>query len=218
MKLLTLSYFSITIHKPASIRLIDSSAYRGLDSLHNNATPMTGKQSFNTGKDYPPKREDQWDRDIFSNFSLSSNPVVSNEAINPMFGKPSLLQHLDRENEFDQKLMGYEDEEPEVNIRHDPDAMDWEPVTPYNNVVKPGNTSSNDGTLLRPQRFFPPEEPTGLEHLLMRTRILDDGEGKLGSVSGNVHNGYTDRWNWVWVYSISSVPVAALLIGLWLRS
>ena len=110
----------------------------------------------------------------------------------------------------------------------DPDAMDWEPISPLKRTQArpqslvagaPGaaqrpRKSKDDGTWLRAQKFFPPEEPTGLEGLFMRTRLVDEDEQRvrsMNSVGGR-------RWKWGWVYSVSVVPVVGILVGLWMRS
>ncbi len=54
----------------------------------------------------------------------------------------------------------------------DPDAMDIDPASPAKRL-----SNSDDGSWLRPQRFFAPEEPTGLENLFARTiRLVDSSE------------------------------------------
>lgn len=54
----------------------------------------------------------------------------------------------------------------------DPDAMDIDPSSPVKKVAR-----DDDASWLRPQRFFAPEEPTGLENLFARTiRLVDNSD------------------------------------------
>lgn len=46
--------------------------------------------------------------------------------------------------------------------------MDWTPTNPS------PDPSKDDGSWIRPQRFFAPEKPTGLEDLLQRTILTED--------------------------------------------
>lgn len=46
--------------------------------------------------------------------------------------------------------------------------MDWTPTDPT------GNQNTDDGSWMRPQRFFAPEKPTGLEDLLQRAHLVED--------------------------------------------
>jgi hypothetical protein len=55
--------------------------------------------------------------------------------------------------------------------------MDWAPspsvpLDPFSGAT----SSSSDSNWLRPQRFFAPSEPTGLESLLEKTNLLDPGD------------------------------------------
>ena len=57
--------------------------------------------------------------------------------------------------------------------------MDWSPTEEKD--IRLGEQSrrgkqrqDDDGSWLRPQRFFAPEKPTGLEHLFERTKLVDD--------------------------------------------
>lgn len=111
---------------------------------------------------------------------------------------------------------------------HDPNAMDWSPIAPTNNrrsVVKMtngqvqqyhypgrqqrhqhqqlktnGNRRWDDGNWLRPQRFFVPEEPTGLEGLFEQTISLSDDDrlrvGGGGSGGKGVQEGKGEWLGW----------------------
>ncbi|KAI6108448.1 hypothetical protein EDD16DRAFT_81692 [Pisolithus croceorrhizus] len=71
--------------------------------------------------------------------------------------------------------------------------MDWTPTNP--SPSKPGKKSVNDedGSWLRPQRFFPPEQPTGLEALFAGTK-LEDTDNKHTNAPG-VNAGIWIWWN-----------------------
>jgi hypothetical protein len=74
----------------------------------------------------------------------------------------------------------------------DPDAMDWTPTNPspkekVNPFLRAGSApvrsqhgEGKEDLTLRRQRFFPPEEPTGLEGLLSKT-VLTEPSPTMGS-------------------------------------
>lgn len=82
--------------------------------------------------------------------SLSPKPIIAHA--NPVFGVPSLHGSTP------------------VNIASNGDAMDWAPTTSGDASGK----ADNDVSWLRPQRFFVPEKPTGLEGLLESAKIQED--------------------------------------------
>jgi hypothetical protein len=99
-----------------------------------------------------------------------------------------------------------------------PDAMDWTPTDPsihHNTSTSKSRCTQNvtpepecDGLWLRPQRFFPPEQPTGLETLFAQTKLSTDNDA----------NGHTRRqriWNWAWVYGMSLIPLAGVAFKAW---
>ncbi len=106
--------------------------------------------------------------------------------------------------------------EDDAFVDKDPNAMDWEPISSYGKRNSPQTRSANDGTWLRQQRFFPPEEPTGLENLLMHTRLVDDDDVKKQQQLRRKSAAHV-RWNWAWVYSLSIIPLLVLLSSLWWR-
>ena len=122
---------------------------------------------------------------------------------------------LNREDPFDD-----ENEHDDPDQTRDQDAMDWEPLSPKLHRVQNNVTRiPDDGLWLRQQRFFPPEEPTGLEGLLMRTRLIDDDNAKADASHTQKNAGQGPfRWQWGWVYSASALPVFALVIALWINS
>ncbi|KAJ7932559.1 hypothetical protein B0H13DRAFT_1955972, partial [Mycena leptocephala] len=89
--------------------------------------------------------------DLLAGLSFSSRPIMAPKA--PVFGLPSLLSSLT----------------PQADQHHEADEMDVDtPTDPK------GKTKASDTLWLRPQRFFAPEAPTGLEGLFERTKIVDD--------------------------------------------
>lgn len=111
--------------------------------------------------------------------SLSSRPIFTQT--NPIFGLPSLLSSLPPSSEVDA------------------DAMDW---TPTNSNDKQDKLPQDDGSWLRPQRFFAPEKPTGLEGLFERTLLVDEKPIATGSETGRNSALYSGKhyWKWWWVY------------------
>ncbi|KAI5480396.1 hypothetical protein MNV49_000971 [Pseudohyphozyma bogoriensis] len=97
---------------------------------------------------------------------------------NPAFGVPAFpssiaQQHLytngngNDETEMD---VGYSDNEADV-------SMDWEP-TPPPSALRGGRRNTSPNLTLAPQRFFAPQQPSGLEEILAKgLRVSDDDEG-----------------------------------------
>ncbi|THH10167.1 hypothetical protein EW145_g1520 [Phellinidium pouzarii] len=236
-----MSYFSITIHKPAPVRLIDTSAHRALSSLPDSGS-APGSQSHASGthvniSKVPDSQAGMSEPDLFATLSLSSRPILPGAftATNPMFGQPSFSIKSEaaslNNNSFDPAFKGagegYDNDNDSDgtdtlrrNRARDPDAMDWEPASPAVARSKINNRTEDDGSWLRRQRFFPPEEPTGLESLFMRTRLVDEDDAQISS--SHRHVGFDGTvpnvcWHWGWgVYSASALPVIVLLGGLWL--
>ncbi|KAI5124150.1 hypothetical protein M0805_000960 [Coniferiporia weirii] len=246
---LVMSYFSITIHKPVPIRLINTSAHRALSPLSgsepasapSSQAPFTTSSvdfSMSNARGTPAVMSEP---DLFATLSLSSNPIIEGATTvtsNPRFGQPSLvISSRDTSanwypHKSPLKVTGNaydngdfdETETPRRARERDPDAMDWEPPSPSTaGRVATAKTNKNidDGSWLRQQRFFPPEEPTGLEGLLMRTRLIDEDDAQMYSHElkrdpDPTNSAMILRWHWGWVYSVSILPVVVLLVGLWL--
>ena len=81
--------------------------------------------------------------------SLSSKPIIAHA--NPVFGVPSLHGSTP------------------VNNASNGDEMDWTPTS-----GDASGEADKDTSWLRPQRFFVPEKPTGLEGLLENSKIQED--------------------------------------------
>ena len=228
LQILVLSCFLIRIRQPAPVRLIDTSTSRALPltrepssswSLASESTAVNSQQSSPVPAPEP---------DLFATLSLSNNPVITNYVANPMFGVPSLNApgYVPGEQGVTQATIidTDEDEEDVVLPRKplDPDAMDWEPDVPTDHSALPRLSKPpprDENITIRQQRFFPPEQPTGLENLLMRTRLVDsdDDGGKAGvrHGSGAKRPRTAQPWNWCWVYTLSTVPVLGLILALW---
>jgi hypothetical protein len=110
--------------------------------------------------------------------------------------------------------MDYDDTE-----GRDTDEMDWTPTDPL--VASKRNTKrkvladNDDGSWLRPQKFFPPEQPTGLEGLFARTMLMDDANNHSASNGQTPHRRL--RLNWWCVWSLSVVPLLGIAYKLWWR-
>ncbi|KAI0361496.1 hypothetical protein OH77DRAFT_1469186 [Trametes cingulata] len=160
------SHLVLKVQHPPPVRLIDSKSH--LRAL--SATP-----SLPSSRDVTPAAPEP---ELLASLTLSNNPVIAPPPHNPIFGMPSFSagppsspprrpssttprspsQDIDMEDDDDDD--------------RDPDAMDIDPSSP----VKRG-ARDDDGSWLRPQRFFAPEEPTGLENLFARTiRLVDSSD------------------------------------------
>ncbi|KAI8990541.1 Ima1 N-terminal domain-containing protein [Trametes punicea] len=154
----------LKVQQPPPVRLIDSKSH-----LHGlSATP-----SLPSSRDVTPTAPEP---DLLASLTLSNNPViVAPPAHNPVFGIPSLSATA-APSSPPRRTVSTSPRPPSLDMDmdddddRDPDAMDIDPSSP---VKRPG--LDDDASWLRPQRFFAPEEPTGLEHLFARTIRLVDG-------------------------------------------
>lgn len=171
------SFAILHLQRPPSIRLIDTSPSNHRYPHSSRATPEHSSATTTTTRSSSvPVFPTHTEPDLTA-LSLSSKPVVS-QSSNPIFGMPSLLSTASA---------------PSTNTDDfpDEDAMDWTPTNP--SPSKPGKKSINDedGSWLRPQRFFPPEQPTGLETLFAGTK-LEDTDNKPTNTSG------ANAGIWIW--------------------
>jgi hypothetical protein len=103
----------------------------------------------------------------------------------------------------------------------DPDMMDWTPTDPSaSSSSKNINRSKqvkddDDGSWLRRQRFFPPEQPTGLEGLFARTLLVDEQQQPSVQQGRSPRLGL--RLNWLWVGALLIVPLLTVAYRLWWR-
>ena len=140
-------------------------------------------------------------QELISSLTLSNNPILMNlgngrsSTASPVFGRPSLTHvngHANGQSSLAPDPMGDEiaildtddpmDEEDE-DAERDPDAMDWSPIHPAHRSQRHAsslggrsNSMRREDVNLRPQRFFAPEEPTGLEGLFEQTIKLGDDD------------------------------------------
>ncbi|KAF7306774.1 Ima1-N domain-containing protein [Mycena indigotica] len=125
--------------------------------------------------------------ELFAGLSFSSKPVLTPPRKAPVFGVSSMLPSSNEHVT--------EADEMDVDI----------PAAPKTNP---------EPIWLRPQRFFAPEAPTGLESLFEMTKIGDE-DVTMGEVSSRQ---VTPQWKWWWVYAPSVLVLLALGYNAWGRS
>jgi len=170
---LIISFATLKVVRPPSIRLIESTI--NASTTRSSSLPPVPASRF------PMLQQPQvQESDLFGSLTLSNNPMATIRT-NPIFGSPSLLKSLPVEEKQ----------------AEDPDAMDWTPTNPSPNEranpllragsapVRSRHGDGEEDIVLRRQRFFPPEEPTGLEGLLNKTMLM---EPPASSSSGNGGN------------------------------
>ncbi|KAI0801152.1 hypothetical protein C8Q74DRAFT_470794 [Fomes fomentarius] len=202
------SLFVLKVQHPPPIRLVDSKSH--LRQL--SATPSI------SSRDATPAIPDP---DLLATLTLSNNPIIG--AQNPIFGMPSLSTPASHAspptgpNSAIARSPGMDVDMDDSEDR-DPDAMDIDPASPVKKPIR-----DDDGSWLRPQRFFAPEEPTGLENLFARTiRLGEDTSGQNGNVvqggqnrrQGSRHTGGEVLRDWrIWL----ALPIVPLLAGMGYR-
>lgn len=95
----------------------------------------------------------------------------------------------------------------------DEDAMDWTPTNPSPVKVK---KAVDDGAWLRPQQFFPPERPTGLESLFASTK-LDDGDARSAKSTTAVQRGFWNTRVIGWWIAILLIPLGTVAYHRWMK-
>ena len=209
MQILFASLVVLKVQHPPPVRLVDSKGH--LRQL--SATP-----SLPSSRDGTPVAPEP---DLLATLTLSNNPIVGVPAThNPIFGMPSLSTTArsasppHRPSSSTPRSPGMDIDMDDEDDR-DPDAMDIDPASP---VKKPSR--DDDGSWLRPQRFFAPEEPTGLESLFARTiRLVDSSESNGHGAPGAPNRrqgpsqGFLRSWR-IWL-ALSIVP---LLVGVGYRA
>ncbi|KIK70775.1 hypothetical protein GYMLUDRAFT_32827 [Collybiopsis luxurians FD-317 M1] len=197
------SFFVLRLQHPPAIRLINTQTHDLRGSRSPTPNPTTEPSSRAGTPLFLPKISEP---DLLASLSLSSQPVVPKNP--PVFGLPSLLAPVPATTRV---------EEP------DEDAMDWSPTDPGSastfskELRRPAFAKGDDGSWLRPQRFFAPEKPTGLESLFEKTN-LDDVPMK------DVSN--RSRWQiviahfegWYWIYAALSVLLMGISVKLWISN
>ncbi|KAH8835905.1 Ima1 N-terminal domain-containing protein [Flagelloscypha sp. PMI_526] len=144
----------LRLAQPPAIRLIDTSAHKRLGSVDPTGTRSTSRPStpmpFPNREQPPPSLPPtQHTEDFLASLTLSSTPVFTRP---PVFGVPSMTSAIQPQSS-------------------EPDAMDWSPT----NGTDRNHRGRDPTSYIRPQTYFPPEEPTGLEDLFNRaTSLVDD--------------------------------------------
>ena len=166
MKVLIISLMTLKVVRPPSIRLIEPTTIP-------STTRSSSLPPASAGRSSTPQQPQIQESDLFSSLTLSNNPLATIRT-NPIFGSPSL--HNPPPAAKDEKEVG------------DPDAMDWTPTDPspkerVNPFLRAGSApvrsqrGEEEEIVLKRQRFFPPEEPTGLEGLLSKTVLTEPPPG-----------------------------------------
>ncbi|KAG5647583.1 hypothetical protein DXG03_008936 [Asterophora parasitica] len=143
----------LRLHQPPAIRLLDTHAHK--PSVSRSATPHTSSRADSPalGLGRPPPSHDP---EFLAALSLSSKPIMT--PTTPVFGLPSLLSSVTPAAAAEVL---------------DADAMDWTPTGTFGSKGK-ATQEPDDGSWLRPQRFFAPEKPTGLEGLFEQALMVVD--------------------------------------------
>lgn len=194
-KTVALSYYVLRIQQPPSIRLVDIHAHKS-DSFQSVTPNPDSRGTTPTNPKFPLSIE----HDTLHALSLSSKPIITHS--NPIFGMPSLQGSSNPPQTPASR---------EKNINDD--DMDWTPTQPE--TVSPFGQATaaalENDNLLRPQRFFAPENPTGLEGLFESTRIQEDEPMPFLGTS-RVDNRKTSRlWKRGWLYmSLLAIVVASI--------
>jgi hypothetical protein len=176
----------LRLQHPPAIRLLNTNSHKA-----PSRSPTPSISHSDTPAFHPPLPVEP---DFLSALTLSTNPVIT--PTNPVFGLPSLLSSP---------------LPPTVNEEVDADAMDWTPTDPGQHRPESAK-QPDDGSWLRPQRFFAPEKPTGLEGLFERALIVNDTpmEDKQNRLHIMDH-----AQSWWRVYALSFVPIAAVTYKAW---
>jgi len=185
------SAYILRIQQPPAIRLVDTSAHRFDKSRSGTPAPRsnTPRASTPVASKFPTMLPEH---DILSSLSLSSNPVISNPR--PVFGLPSL-----------------NGSKPSTRAQKEPneDEMDWTPTNPESSTPTFGKrpATSDSENWLRPQKFFAPEKPTGLEGLLESARIQDEPMPyiQLDGAQSSVLTNHLRKWGSLYILILALV-------------
>ncbi|KAJ3550294.1 hypothetical protein NMY22_g569 [Coprinellus aureogranulatus] len=192
----------LQVRHPPPVRLIDTHAHHR-STMSRSATPATATapQSSltptptNVSFSFPKSQEP----DLLSTLSLSNKPIMTPPQ--PVFGLPSFTSSASQANiprAPDQLL---------PPTPTDENAMDVD-VDEYGNPSPQKRRANGDdySPLLRPQRFFAPEKPTGLESLFEQTKLVDDDAMM---VDGQPPRRLTWNWRlWIPILVVSCLPLA----------
>ncbi|KAI9065838.1 hypothetical protein FKP32DRAFT_1646859 [Trametes sanguinea] len=200
------SHLILKVQHPPPVRLIDSKS-------HLRALSATPSLPSSSSRDVTPAVPEP---DLIASLTLSNKPVVAAPpAFNPVFGLPSLATAAApaspprRPTSTSPRPPNLDVDMDDDDDDRDPDAMDIDPSSP---VKRPGR--DDDGSWLRPQRFFAPEEPTGLEHLFARTIRLVDNSDQGADGQGASRRGQRSQAWMRWLARSWPVIVALILVPL----
>lgn len=211
LQTVVISYFVLRIQQPPLIRLVDTQAHNFAKS--RSGTPMPDSRGTTPIAPKFPSSS-SIEVETLHALSLSSKPVITQPK--PVFGLPSL----------------HGASQPHTPPARDPiphdDEMDWTPTNPASATTFGKQQTvafDNDDNWLRPQRFFAPEKPTGLEGLFESTRIQDEPMPFRGAGRADTEEKPYSRWldhlrKWGWIYtlfvgvSIVCLPYILKWIGL----
>lgn len=179
----------LRLQHPPAIRLLDTNSHK---DHSRSVTPAHSTSHSDTSSFHPTSLAEP---DLLSALSLSTNPIMTPS--NPVFGLPSLLSS------------------PVPPTEVDVDAMDWSPTDALSEQHKQESAKQPDeGSWLRPQRFFAPEQPTGLEGLFERTLLVKDTLSIEDDSQRRPYIGKHAR-HWWWAYALSVAPIAAITYKAW---
>jgi hypothetical protein len=186
------------VQKPPPIRLIDTSSHQHVATSAHPTPELSPRPSP------APHTRTASEPDLLASLSLSSNPIIPPS--NPIFGHPSLMAS-------NSTYAGSQNKDDD-----DDDAMDWTPTVPSPAKPRKILNDDDDGSWVRPQRFFPPERPTGLESLFASTK-LDDRDQKPSFAAHPAHTRTTlrlfvVRWWWAGA-TLILIPLVALGFNFW---
>ncbi|KAF8167742.1 Ima1 N-terminal domain-containing protein [Crassisporium funariophilum] len=192
MEIITIiaSCLVLRVQQPPAIRLVDTHSHKF--TMSRSATPTP---SFRSSTPAIAGVSSLPEHDVLASLSLSSMPIIAHNK--PVFGVPSLHGST-----------------PAKSGREQPndDEMDWTPTNPESSSGR--RVPESDTSWLRPQRFFAPEEPTGLEGLFQSARIQEEPMQvrQKGSRSNAAFQAVSHHlWKWGPLYTLF---VALLVISL----
>ncbi|KAF9566160.1 hypothetical protein CPC08DRAFT_130459 [Agrocybe pediades] len=182
-----LSWYFLRIQQPPAIRLVDTQAHTYDRSRSGTPLPADLRSPTPSSQKFPTIP----DADALLSMSLSSKPVITPRP-HPVFGLPSLQSSLPATTP------------PQPQNKED--EMDWTPTNPV--ISHQQNETEDSYSWLRPQRFFAPEKPTGLEGLLQSTRIQDE------LIPLDSSNQKKTLWNYLWDWRLSFTILLGILVAL----
>lgn len=179
----------LRLQHPPVIRLLNTNSHK---APSRSVTP-TSISRLDRPAFHPPSTADP---EFLSALSLSANPIIT--PANPIFGLPSLSSPLP----------------PAVNKEVDVDAMDWTPTDTLSEQHKQVSAKQpDDGSWLRPQRFFAPEKPTGLEGIFERALLVNDTPSTTDDTQSRPFIiKYAGDW---WAYVLLFALIAAIMYKAW---